>query len=279
MKIEEIEKLLKNSKELTPSEDLKNKIMNNIENEKDVPQNFKIRKIKKNFTKKISLLVASFVIILINAVTFGTLYFENYETVYLDVNPSISMETNIFGVVNKVNYLNDDAKNILGELDLKGKKIEDSVQSVLNTLNKNNFLDDAEVYFSISSKRNKNFEKDLDNLCNIANKFKNENKCKFNINKQKKLLTKKEIEEARNIGLPPGKLRVIKEILALNKLTNKNYTLENLRSLNMKELKNILLDLIKDTKEKPRNENIKDKKIVLDNSKFKHKGKKSIIEK
>jgi len=157
---------------------------------------------------------------------------ENYQTVYIDVNPSVSLEINRFGKVSAVNYVNTDAEIALKGVKLKGKGAEDALENIIIAYdNAGYFSEDAELYISAVEK-NKKTEKLLNKLAKHAEKIKGSKKYSVNVSK----LTKEEKESAKEYGISPGKYKVISAIIE----SNPKYTVDELRDKSMAELKELL---------------------------------------
>ena len=127
MRNKAFERLYQQSAELTPRDELKNDILTQAKQELSL---HRVRDESKKSAKRAlrrrrkiwAPLLACFAAIAIILSTFFGFYNENYQTVYVDVNPSVALEINRFGQVNEVEYLNEDAKIALKGVKLKCKK-------------------------------------------------------------------------------------------------------------------------------------------------------------
>lgn len=236
MKNKDIEKLLREDKAFVPNNNLKEKIMHEAPlsqvQHKEKNKSFNNRLV---WTKLVAV-AASFVLVVAIALTVGLLYIDDYQTIYMDVNPSISLSVNVYGTVNKIVTF-DDELNIAEELNVKGKNVEKAVENILSYYNEKGILDDAEVFFSI--KGEKNSKKIMDKICKKAEQYSTATGINFDICKQK--LDNQDIENATKLNISPGKYKVINEILKIDN----SYDIEQLKHKTMKELNAILKRLSK----------------------------------
>ena len=158
---------------------------------------------------------------------------ENYQTVYIDVNPSVALNVNRFGKVSSVEYLNEDAREALNGIKLKGLSAEDALEKMITAYDGAGCFDsDAEIYISVVSEKNKNADKLLAKLSERAEKIKGNKNYSVNTTK----LTAEDRAEADEYGVSPGKYRIISEIIE----KHQSYTVEDLKDKSMAELKDLL---------------------------------------
>lgn len=233
MKNRDIEETLFESDVIAPSSDLKEKIIR--ECSPYVPET---REKKHYFPLKRVIAFASMFVVLFASI-FSTvgLYNEKYESIYIDVNPSLELVVNRFNVINEINYIGDDAKEAFSNIKLKGKKLEKGLDIVMDTLDKKGYFEEAEMYISMSSERGKKARKILDDLIDKAEKFKKDKNYSVNINKES--FSKEEKKTAKENNMSPTKYKIIKKIIE----GNDEFTMENLKDLkdkSMKDLKDFL---------------------------------------
>ena len=239
----ELERLYKDSPELQPPSELKEKILLRMSEETE-------RKKEKNdvfsfgiLTKKFMPIAVCFMLVLV--AIGGMLGFsnENYQTVYIDVNPSAALHVNRFGKISGVDYLNKDAENVLDGIKLKGLSAENALEKMLNAYADSGYFDtDAEIYISAVSDKNKNADRILEKLLMRAEKIKGDRGYSVNVKK----LTAEDRAEADEYGISPGKYRVISEVIE----KNPNYTVEDLKDKSMAELKELLKNGKENVKER-----------------------------
>ena len=229
----ELKALFKDSAELAPPPEAKEKILlratAEMENKKAKNKN----SFFSNFTKKLMPIAACFVfVVLIAGVVLGV-GSGNYHTVYVDVNPSAALHVNRFGKVKDVEYLNTDAKKALKGVKLKGLTAEDALEEMIKAYDEAGYFEaDAEIYISAISNKNKNSDKLLRKLAERAEKVKGEKNYSVNVNEH----NAHDKSEAEKYGISPGKYRVISEIIE----EDSTYTVEDLKDKSMSELKDML---------------------------------------
>ena len=109
---------------------------------------------------KKKILIITLILVLVGLITAGCIYGINkhnknldnqkeqennidttiVSTITIDVNPSIEINLNNENIVVSVNPLNEDSKNILENNDFKGKTIENTMASIIDSLKENNYL-------------------------------------------------------------------------------------------------------------------------------------------
>ena len=231
----DFEKLFKQSEVITPRADLREEILAKAKQEMETSAIGKEKKSSRIFplARKLMPIAACFVFILILIGGMLGLGNENYQTVYIDVNPSVALNINRFGKVSSVEYLNEDAKEALDGIKLKGLSAEDALEKMINAYDDAGYFgNDAEIYISAVSEKNKNYDKLLSKMQERAEKVKGERGYSINVNK----LTAEDRTEAKEYDISPGKYRVISEIIE----KHPNYTVEDLKDKSMAELKDML---------------------------------------
>ena len=231
----DFEKIFKQSEEITPRADLKNEILAKAKQEMSTTAIQKEKKSPRIFplAKRLMPIAACFVFVFILIGGMLGLSNENYQTVYIDVNPSVALNVNRFGKVSSVEYLNEDAEKALNGVKLKGLAAEDALEKMIDAYDDAGYLgNDAEIYISAVSEKNKNYDKLLSKMQERAEKVKGERGYSINVNK----LTTEDRTEAKEYDISPGKYRVISEIIE----KHPNYTVEDLKDKSMAELKDML---------------------------------------
>lgn len=229
-----LEDLLRESGEIAPRAELKNEILKKAEEEMTAAQSNKPKITSRRIPlrKIVAPIAACFVLIIACVAVLAGLSGENYQTVYIDVNPSVSLDVNRFGKVSDVHYINEDAEKALGGLKLKGKKAELALEKIINALDESGyFADGAELSISAVEK-NKDTDKLLDKLSKHAEKIKGTKKYTVNVSK----LTADEREDAKEYGISPGKYKVIAAIIE----ARPEYSVDDLKDKSMAELKELL---------------------------------------
>ena len=231
----DFEKLFKESEEITPRADLKNEILAKAKQEMATTA---IQKEKKSprispFAKRLMPIAACFVFVFILIGGMLGLGNENYQTVYIDVNPSVALNVNRFGKISSVEYLNEDAEKALNGIKLKGLSAEDALEKMIDAYDDAGYFEnEAEIYISAVSEKNKNADKLLAKLSERAEKIKGNKNYSVNTTKP----TAEDKAEADEYGISPGKYRIISEIIE----KHPSYTVEDLKDKSMAELKDML---------------------------------------
>lgn len=125
----------------------------------DMTNNNKNANRKKNHVKSrsksmFSAMAAVAAVFLLFVISFptirGTFFSPDYSVVMLDVNPSLSMNVDENEKVLSVEALNDDAKDILGSMDLKGTSLETAVNAIIGSMLQKGYLSDIQNSILVS---------------------------------------------------------------------------------------------------------------------------------
>lgn len=224
----EFKQLFTNSKELTPRAELKNEILEKAKLEMSSKKAARPRSLKRILAP----IAACFVFAVLSVVIFASLRAESYQTVYIDVNPSVELQINRFGKVNEVVYHNTDAEEALDGVKIKWKSAESALEAIISAFDTAGYFDtEAELYISALDKNGKTDDL-LEELSECAEKIKGNKK--YNVNTSK--VTKEMRETAKAEGIAPGRYKVIAAIME----EYPEYTLDELRDKSMSELKDLL---------------------------------------
>ncbi len=147
---------------------------------------------------------------------YRNLYVES--TVYLDVNPSIELQTNIKQKVVKAKAHNKDGEKILADMELDNIDVDVALNAILGSMVKQGYLSEAK-HMILLSVEGKNQEK-ADMLCKKLRK-EVDNCLQSLIGKGKvyaqNIQSDSQIEkEAKQYGISPGKVVFIHQILEKN---------------------------------------------------------------
>ncbi len=229
MKNKDIEKLFASVAPAVPDKDVKNKILTAaaaIPVICDKPINkFLV------FTKRYALSFACLLIVFVAAVTMLGVYNTSYYEVYLDVNPSIEVCVNRFGVINKVKYINEDAKECLKGVNLKGKRPEDAVEDIAYILDQSGYFDDrSELFVSGYSEEFDEVDKTVEALYYLLTDLAEQKGYSVQVFTGE--FTKEEKDAATKAGISPLKYSIISEIISLDD----RYEIQELSSRTMGEL-------------------------------------------
>ncbi len=212
MKKNEIKQKLINEDYILTSS-IKDKVMNKVG----------IKKERKpfNFRRVYGSLALAFSLILVFSL-FIIKRPENYYTIFVDINPSISLKVNSKEVVKEVTPLNEDGIIFIADLELIDAQLDDAIDIIVSeALNIGYFTDD---FANIS----------------VSTFGKHENKAlKVNEQVERRLQQKVENiviidkkEEAKEHGISPGKMAAINKALE----ADEDLTLEKALKMNEKDL-------------------------------------------
>lgn len=192
----------------------------------------------KGFLYKISMACLCF-IVLITVITISSVSLVSYESYTIDINPSIELTTNRFNKVIKVNYNNEDAYNIFGDVRLVSKKLDEAMHMCIEILNDKGYFDTEEnvVVLSLDSKHSSNSQSKINIMSDYVKRVCEEKGKKVVVITNNVSKDDKEVAKDNDISI--GKLKVIKEILDLDD----SYTFDELKQLHIKELKKIYIEL------------------------------------
>lgn len=176
-------------------------------------------------------------------------YAENYQTIYIDINPSVALKLNRFERVIGVEYLNEDAAALLADTKLVGCDATKALETVITACNSAGYVkDDSEIYISASAKEEKNSEKLLQKLKGHAETMREEKDETYAVSTYNaKKDEKKEIEKS---SLSPAKYKVIKDIID----EDESFDMEELKGKSMEELRKIKHRYDDDDREDERDE-------------------------
>lgn len=123
--------------------------------------------------KRFSLIAASLAFIIFFS-SFIWIYNTPVSAVTIDINPSIKLETNRWGKIIKISALNEDGKNVISDLSLKRKTLEEGISLIIKEAEKENYITEdyksGTKYVSLNFEGNTSkinidyIEKDLKNL-------------------------------------------------------------------------------------------------------------------
>ena len=234
MKSMDIEQMLRDSDELTPSPELNSKALIAAKQAMTRRAYAACREERRKVSIATVLLsrrgVAFAVcLLLVFGVTASVLGISNetFRIVYVDVNPSVALHVNRFERVCEVEYLNEDAQRLLSGVKLNRCTVEDALEIIIDACTASGYMDgEAELYISA---------KDGDALIErLEDCAVQKSEGQYSVNTTR--FTDEEQELARPHGISPGKYRQIIAILT----ADPTYTIEQLANKPMRELKAIL---------------------------------------
>ncbi len=195
---------------------------------------------KVNVWKKWAAAAAAFAIIFTVVVVMAQFIGGGNSVIALDVNPSIEIEVNKDEKIEKVTALNEDAKTVIGEMDLKDVNLDVAINAIIGSMLKNGFLsiNQNSILISVDGK-NQETEAKLQKLVSESVSALLETEAI-----DASVLTQSYNANNKNndAEISVAKAAFIEKIIAIG-LKNAQgvaYTYEELASLNVNELKLIL---------------------------------------
>jgi len=236
MKHRDVERMLRESRTLTPREDLREQILNRPVPPRSVTvteTTIRSRTYARTVRRMIPL-AAAFLLVLSAALTGAYMYNTEFDTVYLDINPSAELSVNRFARIIEVRYLNADAERCFGDVALKNRNVEAGLDAILDELDADGYLENGDLYIGVSGKNEKQAEKFLEKLETHAKATQAEKGYSMTVHGEK--ITAEQKQAAKESGMSPNKYKMIEEIIGGDHTMDIN----DLRDLNMKELRELL---------------------------------------
>lgn len=167
----------------------------------------------KKSKKKIYALAASVAATILIAGTGVYAYITPYAYVSLDVNPSIEYKVNIFNRVVETSDVNDDGAEIVINIDVKNKLIDEAIKDTITEINEQGYFKDGEtggVVIATSSNDSVKAEELANELKEKAEEVITEN----SITAEVEVLSvgKERVLEAKELGVTPGKLNLVEKL-------------------------------------------------------------------
>ncbi len=190
-----------------------------------------------NYVKWVASVAAALIIFTLPAWA----YLNPYSYVSLDVNPSFEFSINRFDRVLEVKAVNDDAEEILEEINIEGlknKEIQEAVRNVLNELKNQGYIIEGEQGGVVVATSSKNEEKtnnlaetlriavseevnskaekpnkELKELKNYENKYEeSEEDEESGIEVEVIGVSQQKVIEAKERGVTPGKINLVEKL-------------------------------------------------------------------
>ena len=173
---------------------------------------------RRMFTMK-KLLVASLAIVFMSAAFIGGNAFLNTPVAYisLDINPSIELGVNALNKVVTAEGVNDDGEAMLADIDVINNNLSEALGKLIDTAAEKDFIkEDGTTVVSITAESNNDSK--AENLTDIGEQAVNTamGKSKFNAIVYKDCSDLALRTEAKDLGISPGKYKLIKNVQALD---------------------------------------------------------------
>ncbi|MEG1473920.1 MAG: hypothetical protein RSC25_07360 [Christensenella sp.] len=147
----------------------------------------------------------------------------------MDVNPSISIETNRLGRVVSVNGINDDAKAILANYNAKGKVLENVVSELADLLIVNGYLQNGTEDVLVTVRGDSEATANMDKMNSAIAGYMEQKGIKANISSRIENFTAEDIAKAEQQQMSVGKMLLLEHLsggdpAVFTQLTNMNIT-------------------------------------------------------
>ena len=154
--------------------------------------------------------------------------------VSMDINPSVELGVNTFDTVVSVEAYNEDGKNILEGTDLVNVKVDDAVSTVIsNAISDGYIKEDGSSVIEITTSTDKTTGAAVElneSLKNVVDETLSNNDIQAEVETENVALARR--DEARKLGITPGKLNLIQKLQALDP----TITVENYKNSSVKEI-------------------------------------------
>ncbi len=141
-------------------------------------------------------------------------YYTPTDYVSMDINPSIAYTVNRFDRILDTKALNDDGKEILSELNLNNKKIDDALKETLDRLATSGYLGEdqgGDIVITTSNERRIEAEEMAAELEEEVRAYlKHHGEIKGDVKSE--VVETRRVEEAKKLGVSPGKLNLVDEL-------------------------------------------------------------------
>lgn len=182
-------------------------------------------------SKKLPVLIA--LALILAGSTGAYAYQKPVSFVSLDINPSIELGVNVFDVVVSAEAYNNDGEKVLEDLDVEGGSVEEAINEIVNSAIADGYVEeDGTSVISITTEtddgeRSEELEEAAEE--GVENALE-ENETEADIEKDNVALERR--DEARELGITPGKLNLIQKLQAVNP----EATIEDFKDASVKEI-------------------------------------------
>jgi len=205
---------------------------------------------KKILQKTLALI---FAISILGGVFYGCDSWANTDLSYVSIriNPELELVVNGKNSITAVNTLNEDAETLLADVSITDMPLEDGAELIVKLATEAGFIDvdsDNEVFIDVvtneddenpNQERLTKREQIRKKLQERINRFFDNNGIFGRVSQE--TLTQY-LEDAQNLGVSPGKLKLIMRALDLNP----DLTLDDIKDKEVKEIVQLIRDNIKD---------------------------------
>lgn len=174
----------------------------------------------------------------------------------IDVNPSIELSVNRKNKVLKADALNEDAVEIIDDMELKGVDLNIAVNAVIGSMVKHGYLDDIDNAILVTVS-NDSISKAADLRQQVVGDIEDslkENQVEAVVYDQQAVATDEVKELAAEYNISYGKAYFLKEIISQNSFLTID-DMKTLAALNMEEIAQVLANESFESKAEPESEN------------------------
>jgi len=194
--------------------------------------------------KKIALVLSATVIL---SLAGGGYAYAKTPVAYvsMDINPSVELGVNAFDNVVSVEAYNEDGEKILEGTKLVNADIDDAVSTVIsNAISKGYINEDGSSAIEITTSTDKEkVATELDeSLKEVIDETLNDNNVEAEVETEKVAIARR--DEARQLGMTPGKLNLIQKLQALDS----TITVEDYKDSSVKDIQKKTKELRKNNK-------------------------------
>lgn len=209
----------------------KQPINDDYEIKKEIPNKrcFSTRKLIATFAAVLMLVAALGV--------FAGVMNQDYETIYLEINPSMEIVVNRLNRVKEVNFLNEDAEQLFEGYNLKWKNVDSVAEEFVDLSYEKGYLNEENdnIYVYVNDLRNqKNADKTAQRLKQKIKEKAIQKNHSPKIEAEK--VTGEQSRNAKEERISVAKMVLIEKILKVGN----SYSFEELKTKDMKELRDIL---------------------------------------
>ncbi|HEY5524202.1 MAG TPA: anti-sigma factor domain-containing protein [Clostridium sp.] len=167
----------------------------------------------KKSKKKIYALAASVAATILIAGTGVYAYAAPYSYVSLDVNPSIEYKVNRFDRVIEASNVNEDGADILINIDVKNKTIDDAIKDTITEINEKGYFKEGETGGVVIATSNDDSAK-AEELASDLKATAEDVIADKSITADVEVLSvgKERVLEAKKLGVTPGKLNLVEKL-------------------------------------------------------------------
>lgn len=193
------------------------------------------------YMKKKFIFAASLAVLFLGGSTGAYAYYQTpVSYLSLDINPSVELGINAFDKVVQVEAYNEDGEKILEEVDIVGSDVTEAVGELVSSADNNGYIaEDGSTVVSVTTETdNEEVATELETVAEEGvNSALEETEKEVVVHKDNIALARR--DEARKLGITPGKLNLIQKLQAVDPdATVEEYKDASVNEI-MKTIKNI----------------------------------------